>query len=255
MKKDEEIVKELQQFGLTDKEALIYLSALALGPSSIQSIAKRSKLNRSTVHIISESLMQKGFFGETRRKKKRLIFAEDPDKIKDMLREQKYLIEMKERMLDRLMPSLQNIDVTQEGRPKMRFYEGEQGFYDVCQRSLDKVKDEILLLSSMKDFYDAASENYDNDYYIPTRKKKNVKMRMLAFEMPRTVELKKRDSKDYRETRFLSQEYKFKSSMFIYGDEFSMTTSKAPFLGLVVESKELCQMMRQVFEIIWNVSK
>lgn len=251
----DKIVKSLQQFGMSQKEACVYLAALSLGPTSVQNISRCSNLNRATVHVITKSLIEKGLFGESRKGKKRIIFAEDPEKIENVIKEERSNIKAKEEAFCELLPFLRNIDVTQEGRPKVRFYEGEQGFYDVCQRSLDKAKNEILFISSLDAFHDVTSETYDNTHYIPTRKNRKIFMKALVFKSPKTVKLKTQDKEDLRTVRFLNPEHSFKSTVFIYGNEFSMITSKAPFLGVVIESKELTCMMREIFNIMWDVSK
>lgn len=251
----QKLVKQLQQFGLSDKEAAIYLASLQLGSATVQDISKKSDLNRSTVHILINRLRKKGFLGTTRNKNKRLIFAESPEKLKEIVDQEKFQVEMKEMSLTGLLPILENFNPHQQGKPKVSFYEGERGFFDLCERSLQKAKDEMFFISSMRDFYDVTTQKYDDEHYIPTRVKKGIKIYALLFRNKRTEWMKK-VQKDYlREVRFLPEKYRFKSSIFIYGDEFSLCSSKMPFLGVVVQSEELTHTMLQMFKLMWDSCK
>lgn len=250
------VVSILQHFGLNDKEASTYLASLELGPASIQKLSQCARLNRSTVHFVTDKLRKKGLMGETRRGKKRLLFAEDPDKFKEILSQDKANVKIKESALVDLLPFLQNIEMSADRKPQVRFYEGTQGFYDICNRSLNNAKKEILFLSSYVDFIKVSTDDkYDENYYIPIRLKKGILIRMLVFKNEWAQKLRVKQKEELRELKYIPPNFKFKSSIFIYGDEFSMISSQAPFLGVVIESKELAHTMKQIYEMLWAVSE
>lgn len=250
------VVNMLQHFGLSAKEANTYLASLELGPSSIQKLSKCARLNRSTVHFIADRLRKKGLMGETRKGKKRLLFAEDPEKFKELISKEKSTLNTKESTLVDLLPMLQDIETTDENKPKVMFYEGMEGFFDICLRSIEKAKDEILFLSSYHDFIKVGqNDKFDEKKYVPTRIKKGKSIRMVVFKNEQAEKLRKNQKKELRELRYLPKNFKFKSTFFIYGDEFSMVSSKPPFLGVVIMSKELAHTMKQIYELIWNVAK
>ncbi|MFH0854627.1 MAG: helix-turn-helix domain-containing protein, partial [bacterium] len=62
--------KDLQQIGLSDKEASVYLAALELGPTNIQALTKKSAIKRSTVYDIIKNLKNHGLMSETTRGKR-----------------------------------------------------------------------------------------------------------------------------------------------------------------------------------------
>ena len=250
------VVNVLQHFGLTDKEASTYLASLELGPASIQKLSNCARLNRSTVHFVTDRLREKGLMGETRRGKKRLLFAEDPDKFKELLQKDKAKVKRKESALNELLPLLEDRETSADRKPHVRFYEGTKGFYDICNRSLDKAKKEILFMSSYTDFVkDADHAKYDDDRYVPKRLEKGLKIRMLCFENRWAQKHRANQKEELRDLRYLPPDFKFKSTFFIYGDEFSMMSSQAPFLGVVIESKELAHTMKQIYEMLWAISK
>lgn len=237
---------------MSEKEALVYITLSELGPSSIQEVAKHSKINRSTTHVVCETLKKDGFIDETRKGKKRILFIEDVNKFRQIVKEEKLNLTLKEMSLQGLVPSLQELHPTQKDSPKVMFYEGEHGFIEVCQRSLDKAENEILFLGSAEDFHNVATKEYNKDYYVPERIKRKIKIKMMLFKSTEAVELKATDRENMRETRLLPNDFFFRSTIFVYGNEFSMITSKVPFLGVVIQSKELSTCMSGIFNTLWN---
>ena len=57
--------KYLEELGLSDKEAVVYLALLQFDNAAPSQIAEKTKLNRSTVYVVLESLEKKGLASET----------------------------------------------------------------------------------------------------------------------------------------------------------------------------------------------
>ena len=51
----------LQNVGLDEKTAKVYMAVLALGTSSVKTIAEKAELKRPTVYLHLDELMQKGY--------------------------------------------------------------------------------------------------------------------------------------------------------------------------------------------------
>ena len=78
MKKWREI---LSSVGLTDSEQKVYLSALEAGESSVQHLAKKTKLSRVTVYSVIETLTQHGLMSSVEKGKKTYYIAEPPERL------------------------------------------------------------------------------------------------------------------------------------------------------------------------------
>lgn len=137
--------------------------------------------------------------------------------------------------------------------PKLvHYYIGEQGFINVCERSLEKAENEIIFFGGIMSWYKVYSINYDNKHYIPKRIKKGIKLRMLTNKTIRTERMKEKDKELLREIRFLKDEYKLNSTFIIYKNEVCIMISKEPYLGIVIESKEVYESMLNIFNNIWD---
>jgi len=53
------MISQLSDYGLSDKEAKIYLTTLELGNSPASSIARRSEIKRITAYVILEDMKRK----------------------------------------------------------------------------------------------------------------------------------------------------------------------------------------------------
>lgn len=70
--------KELQNLGLSEKEAKVYTTSLELGPDTVQNIAKESGINRATTYVQIGTLKEKGLISEFEKGKKTYFVAESP---------------------------------------------------------------------------------------------------------------------------------------------------------------------------------
>ncbi|OHE33815.1 MAG: hypothetical protein A3J94_16070 [Syntrophus sp. RIFOXYC2_FULL_54_9] len=56
----DELKKQLEHLGLSDKESKVYLAALELGPTPVQDISHKAHVNRATTYVMIESLSARG---------------------------------------------------------------------------------------------------------------------------------------------------------------------------------------------------
>ena len=56
--------QDLKNLGLSEKEAIIYLASLELGPSTIQEISKKAQIKRSSTYDMIRFLMERGLMSE-----------------------------------------------------------------------------------------------------------------------------------------------------------------------------------------------
>lgn len=80
-------IKELQEIGLDKKEAAIYLAGLELGETTVQRIAQKARVNRTTAYRILEILREKGLISSYKKKGGTVIYAENPKKLYEKSKE------------------------------------------------------------------------------------------------------------------------------------------------------------------------
>ncbi len=85
--------KYLQDIGLNEKEAAVYLSLLAVDNSSVLDLSKKTNINRSTTYVVLESLAKKGLVSETTVGKKTHYQAEPPERLETFIEQRKILLD------------------------------------------------------------------------------------------------------------------------------------------------------------------
>jgi sugar-specific transcriptional regulator TrmB len=117
--------KYLQEIGLADKEAAIYLALLQVDSTPVAALAKKTKIKRPTVYVVLESLAKKGLVSETTVGKKTQYQAEPPERLKTFVERQKILLEEREQRLDDIIPQIKNLQRESGERPVVKFFDGK----------------------------------------------------------------------------------------------------------------------------------
>ena len=233
----------LQNYGLNDKEAKVYLSALELGKATGFQIYKRTGLKKPTVYYILDELHKRHLVSLTMQGNKRYFVAEDPQKIKRDLEE-------KLSSFEELLPQLRSIYNISGSKPKIMFYEGKEGLKEVYNDTL-QYKSEILAFAS-EGIFQFLGKDY-NDYYIAKRVKKHIPVRGIV---PTTDTLEKsylrKNIAHLRSTKTInSNKYNFPIEINIYANKVALISFRDE-LGIIIESEEVTRMMKMMFEFFWN---
>lgn len=237
--------KELNKIGLDDKEAEVYLGLLELGEANIQQISKKSKVKRTTVYDIVESLKEKALVSSTKKNKKVLYYAEDPRRLEDNLEEKK-------NVLKGIMPQLLSITNLMDKKPKIRFFEGEEGIKEVYRDTL-KYPDQELLAWVSDDAVNSFDEKFLNDYYLPKRVKNKIWVRAIAPDKPYMQKYKGMDQKSLRQTKLVSiNRFPLEVELDLYGKGKIGIMSFSEKLGLIIESKKIFATLKSIFEMNWE---
>lgn len=187
--------QELKQLGFNEKEAKIYLAALELGPSSVQNIAKKSRVKRATIYEIINNLKKKGIFDETIKGKKRLFIASDPENIKSMLLNQG-------RLLEKILPELKSFSGLGATKPKIKFYENVEEIKKAYEDIIISKPEEVLSISSVNSIADLLGWDWGNNY-IAERVSKKIPVRVITNHFEGVEEFMKRDEKELRKIKIL----------------------------------------------------
>ena len=119
--------KYLQEIGLSEKEAQVYLALLQVDNESIQDLAKRTGINRTTVYPLLESLGKKGLVSEVQLGKKMNYEAAPPERLETFIERQKVILIEKSKRLKDIIPELKGIERKEGERPIVKFFEGRDG--------------------------------------------------------------------------------------------------------------------------------
>lgn len=130
------LVKTLEQFGLSDKEAVVYLSLLELGPSVVSAIAKHSRINRSTVYVVLGFLAKRGFVSTSDVQNVRLYTAASPERLVKIAQESADRYRDLVTTTKSLLPKLRAMQNGAKQKPRVQFFDGDEGIEAARQEIL-----------------------------------------------------------------------------------------------------------------------
>lgn len=117
--------KYLEEIGLSDKEATVYLALIQFDNASPAQIAEKTKLNRSTVYVVLESLEKKGLAGETNVGKTVHYQAAAPERLETYVEQQQLKLEETGRRLKDIIPQIKAVQRETGTRPVIRVAYGK----------------------------------------------------------------------------------------------------------------------------------
>jgi HTH-type transcriptional regulator, sugar sensing transcriptional regulator len=241
--------RELVNLGLTDKEAKVYLAALELGKSPVQKIAQKAGVNRATTYVIIEGMMKKGLMSSYHEDKKQFFFAESPEKLSILFKNQEQELKRKQEYLEKLLPELKGLNVAKEGRPVVRYFEGKEGMRALAEEFyLSKHTDPARMIYS----HDLLMDIFSGDEIIAMRKRRQSGgTRVLSIVNDEQDKLKS----DAVKAIIPTKKYPITSDIAIFGDKVRIATQKGDLSGMIIENKEISNTLKILFDLAWEESK
>jgi sugar-specific transcriptional regulator TrmB len=242
------MLKELQDIGLSEKEAKVYLAALELGPTTAEKLSLAAKVNRSTTYVQLESLMKTGLMSTYEEGKKTFFAPESPVYLKRILEMKRAEMSAREHELNKLMPELSHLFDGAGERPLVRFFMGKEGIAVMRDLILEAKNKNILVLYS----YDALSSVFDEEEredYSKRRSSKSIVAKILYNKedgpFPDDFKLTNR--------RHVSASLlNVTNDIVIYDDKVAITNLQGTLFGVLIENAQITNSMRSIFEFIWN---
>jgi len=251
-KKENELKNLLIDVGLKEKEGDVYLAILALGQGTASKIARRAHIVRTTVYDILGSLFDKGLVTLTGKEPKQEYVAESPDNLKIYLESElgKRKTDLEDAEHD-LIPQLKSIHNV-GNRPKVMFYEGKEGIEKVYEDTLTS-SEPIRAYASVENMFGGLPGYFPE--YFKRRAAKNIKIRAIIPNSAQGRERKSKDAEELRESALVPEKmFHFTPEINIYDDKVMIASWKEK-LGIIIESKEIAEAMKTIFELSWKEAK
>lgn len=244
--------EQLVDLGFSNKEAGVYLALLELGPSTTTEISRRAGINRTTGYDILESLASDGLINPIGETKIQKFVAENPGKVISFLENKIKNSQEKLKQAHVLLPELLSVFNVKE-KPKVRFYEGTERIKEVFEDTLTAEK-EILAYAVGADAFNAVGEEYLRDYF-QRRVAKNIKVRVIAPDDVDTLKVTAKDKEEMRESFIVPKDrFYFTTETNIYNNKILIMSWKEKF-AVLVESKEIADAQKKIFELAWLGAK
>lgn len=240
----ESLAQILTALGYTEKESHVYLMTLELGMAPISVIARRAKMRRSTTYEILKKLSEKGV-AEFFVKKNTRYYSVIPPKL---------LHEKHEFSLKKFTESLPQFTALSHDivhRPRIHFYEGKE---DLKRLYLDvqSAKSEILNYFLPEKVFQYFSEEWFREAALGGRVRKKIRARVIMPDTPLSRSLLRTSTEDLRTARIIQGANSLlKNEIFIYDQKMSVFSFDEDF-AFMIESKDVVESQRVIFELAWT---
>ena len=231
--------------GLTDKESSIYMAVLGQGPTTVLKISRAAGIKRTTVYSILESLKQKGLINIELKGIKQQFSAESPEKLSILLDGRKKVFELS-------LPELQALYNLRAGESFIKFYEGLEAIKSVYESLLKDVQsgDDYLVFADDEQWFKLDREYFQD--FIERRAKLNIHIRSILQDTTEGQRHKKYERNYNERIKILPRETTLTTNLVIIPRRVVIQQLTPPVNAIVIETKSVIKMHRELFEIVWR---
>jgi len=246
--------KTLIEFGLTEKEAHVYTTLLELEIATVNQIARSTGINRSSTYVIIESLKRQGLVSMSDDKKVQQFIATTPDVFLRLIEESSLQQEKLREKIHKVVPELKALYRGTKEKPRVRVYEGKQGLINAFEDTLLTKEKKIRVSSSVGNLFKVLSEYLPK--YVQTRRKMGIKMYGIHPKDKIAIKLGKLSPINFDTATLIPKnKYRFPAELAIYDDKIAYMSSQEKGLAIVIESKEMADVMKSVFDLAFEEAK
>lgn len=245
--------KDLQRIvesaGLNPLESRLYLTGLEVGNAPASVYAKRTGLNRITTYNHLEELSRRGLFA---------IMEERGGKSYSPVSPEHFALEVQKNTaaLNRVLPELRALQGAAQRSPQVKFFQGWEGVKRVYEDTLT-AEGELLNFANSA-LVRAHWENYDEEY-VAERVRRKITLRGIAPNDEAGWQVHGQDRVNLREIRLVpAKDFNFNNEINIYDHKVTIVSFgevEGELFGLIIESKDVADTQRQIFEMAWRYAK
>jgi sugar-specific transcriptional regulator TrmB len=249
-----ELLKQIQEFGLTEIEAKIYLCLLEKKEATVLELARNTGIKRATVHFNVENLIAKGLISQNKINNKRALYAENPDNLQILLENQKNHIAKLESGIGSLLDSLKEkaMPKTDGFAMQVKYFEGKE--------SVKSIYAEVVRSNEVRSYANLSKLKYvfpENQELFDQALKQNPDL--IVKEIVDMSDI----SADYAKEFVSKGNFQFKSTpksinlqdadVLIYDDKVAVISLANHISGMVMHNREYYEISKNIFDFLWDL--
>jgi hypothetical protein len=194
--------------------------------------------------------MKSGLMSSFHKGKKQYFIAADPDRLIEVLEQEKDLVEKREKNLKKLLPQLQSINNKQKDRPVVKYYEGKEGIKTMVSEVLKAAKGEVDMAYSV----DALNKLFTEEDKVEWRKIR-IKRSLYtkAIYTYKDGVLQNIPKSDSRKVPF--EKFPITCDIAVYDEKVRIADLSNRLIGVIIEDKEIAKSMKAVLDLAWEAAE
>jgi len=243
----------LREIGLTDGEVKVYLTLLKLGATKTGKLATVAKVSSSKVYKILARLEQKGLASHVLRDGVAYYQALSPKNLLDYLDDEKSKIDEKKKVVEELMPSLQQYMKTTD-KTQATIYTGFKAVSNFFRNILEELnKGEEYYVIGARYVAELPEQMRFFQKYHQLRALKGIKVNMLANNEIRGTIVPA--TKSVSEIKYLPDYLISNIQILFYKNKSFIIIWTADPVAFLIESEEVAKGFKKYFDAFWKIAE
>jgi len=238
-------IEALTSIGLSERAATMYLALLEQGPSTVQEVARSTKLKRAGLYLVMDELLELGFIHKRIMKGHAMLVASSIQSVKSWA-------DKRTASFERALPSLKTVATHRARLPRIEYFSGSDGFRTIWQRLFDSGEKEYLIITDAEHMLGFVRESYIAGPIIQEKKRKHIRSKQLIRYSEYTKAIVAKDAQELRESRFIPHHHPVPTTTLIYGNMVAIIAPLSENLIVLVESASFAETQRSLFYTLWD---
>ncbi len=240
------MLETLIKIGLTEKEAKVYLAALALGGASAAKVAEKAELNRPTTYVILDKLCQVGLMTSYDKDKVQFFTASEPEQLERLIREEERSLHERVKMLEQRLPELKALQARVD-RPRVLLYESSDAAAEFFYGKL--LEGEVVYAFTNLDIL---SRDKGQERDPKQRLKKNISNKVIYTRAAGPVK-DANNPKEMREAKFITKDKFPFDSVITAAPKSGLIYLEEPYSNtmVIIDNKHLSLSIKTIFDLLW----
>lgn len=240
-------VRQLEDIGLTNSQAKAYLALLKYQSLTPPQLAKIISETRTNAYSILDKLEELKLVQQIEKTKK-TYKASNPTHLEDFVKKQKAQAQIREEKTRRMLPELTQMYFKIDSEPGIRFFKGKGELKKIYEEQIDSKKTIYFVRSPADIAY------YGFDYIHNVRLTPAVKYGTQRYGLvpdgPEAYPTREKDrNSNLKRTWIAPEDYTAKVEWTIFGDKVSVISFGKEGIGMIIESPQIAESMRQIFKL------
>ncbi|MFA6305109.1 MAG: helix-turn-helix domain-containing protein [Candidatus Gracilibacteria bacterium] len=242
------MLEKLIEFGLSEKEAKVYLALMELGEASVTDIARKARVTRTNTYHLLGALSSYGLVIGEQGDNKAMFRAQKPERLLNFVREKMYQAENRYKEAESLMSEFKSIYRDPEQKTKIRYFDGVEGVVAVYDDALT-AKSKIFSYSTAED-RDVLLPGFFHEYYAK-KAEKGIETESFVAGPGLTKEQEVLLGEYKISAKILPERFATSSEINIYDNKIAVVSLKEK-TGFIVEGKEVAEAFKKIFILAYE---
>lgn len=251
------VIKYLEQLGVSELEAKLYVSLLDTGPMSVRGLAESIGIKRTTAYLYIDLLIEKGLVIKIVKGAQKLVSPNPPDSLKYLVEKKLESAKLVQENFPTILKKINDLypQVKASDEAEIKYYKGRNGVKKIYEEAL-KAK-EFRSYVNIGLMYDNLPEN-SQLFAEALKNNKSLKMYELIEDSVRSREQTEFQTSNASHERyfykFLPKEVRLHAAdTLIYDGKVAIVNVGKKISGVVLHNSEYFYNSKELFDFNWRM--